>query len=131
MSRSMLRAARATLSCALMFAAGWGVARAEDPDPVKQLLETRKCRACDLSGVQLAGAALHGVDVSGANLTNADLSQANLYKAILRNADLTGATLAGADLSGADLRDTKGADLGGATTNEQTFCPDLSSGPCR
>jgi uncharacterized protein YjbI with pentapeptide repeats len=122
----MLRAARTFLSGALIFAAGWGVARAEDPDQVKQLLETRQCAACNLTGAQLGGA-----DLRGADLTNADLAEAQLYQTNLRDADLAGARLVGANLSGADLRGAKGADLSGATTNEQTFCPDLSSGPCR
>jgi len=131
MSRSMLRAARTVLSGALIFAAGWGVARAADPDQVDQLRRTRSCRACDLSGAQLAGTDLQAADVRGTNLSNADLSSANLYRAIFVGADMTGASLSGANLSGADLRGARGLSLTGATTNEQTYCPGGQHGPCQ
>jgi uncharacterized protein YjbI with pentapeptide repeats len=131
MSRSMLRAARTILSSALIFAAGWGVARAANPDHVQQLLDTRKCLACDLSGAQLSGFALTGADLGGSDLRAADLRDADLYRAQLGGADLTGADLTGTNLGGVDLRTTKGADLTGAKTNEQTYCPDGQQGPCR
>lgn len=98
---------------------------AENPEHVTQLRETRKCPGCDLRE-----AMLDGVNVELGDLRDADLRLARLYKANLRGADLTGALLTGANLTGADLRDTKGADLIGAETDERTKCPDRSMGPC-
>jgi uncharacterized protein YjbI with pentapeptide repeats len=63
------------------------IARAENPNDVKQLLETGKCPSC--------------------NLVDADLREAHLIGADLRNANLTGANLAGANLEGADLTGAK------------------------
>ena len=92
----------------------------------RQLLATKKCQSCDLSGAglvlaNLSGATLSGANLSGANLSRAnlsgaDLSGANLNGASLFGANLSGAKLGGADLSGADLRDTYlvNADLAGA-----------------
>ncbi len=81
-----------------------------------QLLATRQCLGCDLSGeglvlANLSGATLNGANLSGANLSRAnlsgaDLSGANLKGASLYGANLSGAKLSGADLSVADLRDT-------------------------
>jgi uncharacterized protein YjbI with pentapeptide repeats len=92
----------------------------------RQLLATKECQSCDLSGAglvlaNLSGAALSGANLSGANLSRAnlsgaDLSGANLNGASLFGANLSGANLSGADLSVADLRDTYlvNADLAGA-----------------
>jgi uncharacterized protein YjbI with pentapeptide repeats len=70
---------------------------------LKILLETNRCVACNLTGVNL----------SKADLDNADLERSNLQGAIFFEADLSGANLKGADLHGADLRnaDLRDADL--------------------
>lgn len=72
--------------------------KAENPEHLKQLRETKQCPRCDLSGVDLSG-----TDLSFAVLTGANLSGANLNGANLSNADLTGANLTKADLSYANL----------------------------
>ncbi len=83
----------------------------------KQLLETKSCPGCELSGVDLAGLNLDRANLTGANLEGANLSKTRLHLAILnkvnlQKADLRGAGFGGSDLAGADLR---GADLRGAT----------------
>lgn len=75
---------------------------------VKQLLATRQCQGCDLSGAGLVLANLSGANLSGANLSGANLSRANLVGADLGGANLSGTSLYGANLSGAKL---SGADL--------------------
>ncbi len=101
-------------------------ALADNPDQVKQLRETRECRGCNL-----AFSFLDGVNVELGDLREADLQGASLYGANLRGADLTGALFTDANLNGVDLRNTKGANLSGAKTNEQTQCPDGAHGPCK
>ena len=101
-------------------------ALAENPDQVKQLRETRQCRGCNL-----AFASLDGINVELGDLREADVQGASLYGANLRGANLTGALFTDADLNGADLRDTKGANLSGAKTDERTQCPDGTRGPCK
>ena len=98
---------------------------AANPDHVKQLKDTNRCRGCDLSSAKLTGAELPGADLHLANLSGASLESANLYGAVLE-----GANLAGARLSGANLRAAKSANLAGADTNKQTTCPDGRHGPC-
>ena len=99
---------------------------ADNPEQVKQLRETRQCRGCNL-----AFSSLDGVNVELGDLREADLQGASLYGANLRGADLTGALFTDANLNGVDLRNTKGANLSGAKTNEQTQCPDGAHGPCK
>jgi uncharacterized protein YjbI with pentapeptide repeats len=80
-------------------------AQAENPTHLRQLLNTGRCRSCDLSSVNfsrqdlsnadLAGANLRGSNLSHVNLTNADLSNADLQDANLNNADLTNAIVQG------------------------------------
>ncbi len=101
-------------------------AQAENLDHVQQLIATKQCQSCDLSGAGLVLARLTGANLNQANLAGANLSQAvlsganlsgaNLAGASLYGADLSGAKLTGADLSGADLRGAflSGADLTGA-----------------
>jgi uncharacterized protein YjbI with pentapeptide repeats len=86
---------------------------AESPEQVQQLLETRMCAGCDLSGANLSGEHLIGVDLRwadlsganlvGTNLEGADLTGANLEGANLTDAFLTNATLNNANLNGIDL----------------------------
>ncbi|MGF1496717.1 MAG: pentapeptide repeat-containing protein [Elainellaceae cyanobacterium] len=101
-------------------------ARAENLEHLQQLLSTRSCQNCDLSGTSFVYTNLSRVDLTGADLsranlnrtdlTNATLRRANLTNAVLFNANLTGADLSGADLRGADLREAylMGANLEGA-----------------
>ena len=101
-------------------------ATAADSEHTRQLLATKECQNCDLSGAglvlaNLSGANLSGADLSGANLSRAnlsgaDLSGANLNGASLFGANLSGAKLSGAELSTADLRDSylANTDLTGA-----------------
>lgn len=85
-------------------------AKAENPDHMRQLLQTGNCENCDLSGANLSGLSLRGANLSGANLSEATLQQTQLLYANLENADLSNAVLAYSDLSGANLRN---ADLSG------------------
>lgn len=95
---------------------------AENLQHTQQLLATKQCQNCDLTGAglvlaNLAGADLRGADLRGANLsranlTGADLTGANLSGTSLFGTNLSNANLSNANLSGADLRD---AYLTGAT----------------
>lgn len=88
-------------------------ANAENQAHLRQLLATKSCAGCDLSGAGLVMADLVGADLSGANLAGANLSRANLMGADLRGANLTGTSLHGANLTGAKLTGSTliGADL--------------------
>jgi uncharacterized protein YjbI with pentapeptide repeats len=102
-------------------------AQAANYEHVRQLLATKQCQNCDLSGAGLVMADLSGADLSGANLAGANLSRANLIGADLRGANLSsaglfgvnlsGAKLGGANLLGADLRNTylANAEMSGVT----------------
>lgn len=79
---------------------------AENLQHTQQLLATKQCPNCDLSGAGLVLA-----NLAGANLAGANLARANLSRADLTGADLTGANLAGTSLNGANLA---GANLTGA-----------------
>jgi Pentapeptide repeats (8 copies) len=79
------------------------VAGAENLQHTQQLLSTKKCPQCDLSGAGLIMINLSGADLTGANLTGANLSRSNLTGANLTGANLSGATLFGANLTGANL----------------------------
>ncbi|PSB21203.1 pentapeptide repeat-containing protein [Phormidesmis priestleyi ULC007] len=114
-----------TISAMLLTIGAAIPAQAENLDHVQQLIATKQCQSCDLSGAGLVLARLTGANLNQANLAGANLSQAvlsganlsgaNLAGASLYGADLSGAKLAGADLSGADLRGAflSGADLTG------------------
>lgn len=88
-------------------------AQAANSAHVRQLLATKQCQNCDLSGAGLVMSDLSGADLRGANLSGANLSRANLSGADLRDANLSGAGLFGANLSGAKLSRVNllGADL--------------------
>ncbi|TVQ46068.1 MAG: tetratricopeptide repeat protein [Gloeocapsa sp. DLM2.Bin57] len=83
---------------------------AENLADLSQLLSTKQCPMCDLSGSGLVLSNLAGADLRGADLSNANLSQANLTNANLTGANLTGASLYGANLTNANLT---GANLHG------------------
>ena len=89
--------------------------KAENLSHLRQLLATKDCSSCDLSGAGLVTANLVGAKLNQANLVNANLSQANLSGADLSGANLTGASLYGANLSGANLT---GAMLNGTDLRE-------------
>ena len=112
--------------CVALLLGSFAAVQAENPEHVKQLRETKKCVGCDFNGADIQGASLQMADVASADFRNA-----KLYKVDFRGADLTGAMFTGADLSGADLRNTKGADLVGAITNDKTRCPNGTAGPCQ
>lgn len=88
-------------------------ARAGNLEHTKQLLATKQCQGCDLSGEGLVLAELSGANLRGANLSGANLSRANLSGADLSGANLSGASLYGANLSDAKLEQTDltGTDL--------------------
>lgn len=90
-----------------------GRARAENLEHLNQLLSTKNCPGCDLSGSGLVTADLVGANLAGANLVGANLSQANLTGANLEGANLSGASLNGANLTGANLSSAnlQGTDL--------------------
>lgn len=97
--------ATATVLTTIFLVAPASLASTED---TRQLLATKECVSCELSGVGLVLTNLSGANLSGANLSGANLSRANLSGADLSNANLNGASLFGANLSGAKL---SGADL--------------------
>lgn len=101
-----------TIATTILLIAGFTTtASAENYSHTRQLLSTKSCEKCDLSGVGLVMNELVGAKLSQANLIGANLSRTNLMGADLRGANLSGASLYGANLSGADLR---GANLNGA-----------------
>lgn len=121
-------------------------ALSENVEQTRQLMATKQCLACDLSGsglvmANLSGANLNGANLSGANLSRAnlsgaDLSGANLSGASLYGANLSGTKMSGADLSGADLRDTylvkanvTGAKVDGADFQGAIGIPDRAGKP--
>lgn len=79
------------------------VVKAENMEHLNQLLKTKQCENCDLSGVGLVMSNLSGANLKGANLSGANLSRANLSGANLTGANLSGASFYGANLSGANL----------------------------
>lgn len=80
------------------------IARAENPDHVKQLLETGKCPSCNLVNADLREAHLIGADLRNANLTGANLTDANLEGADLTGAKLVNANMTRTFFTHADLR---------------------------
>lgn len=99
------------------------IAQAANQEHIKQLLATKQCQNCDLSGAGLVMADLSGANLSGANLTGANLSRANLSGADLRGANLSGAGLSGVNLSEAKLggANLAGADLRGTFLSNAQF----------
>ena len=77
----------------------------QDEGIIQQLLATRQCQMCNLSGANLSGANLSGANLKGANLSGANLADTNLSGANLSGASLSGASLDGANLSGAIMPD--------------------------
>ncbi len=82
------------------------LAKAENLNHLTQLLSSKNCVSCDLTGSGLVNANLSGANLKKANLSDANLSRANLAGADLSYANLTGASLNGANLTGANLTGT-------------------------
>lgn len=127
-------------------------------EAVAQLLSTKACAGCDLSGARLAtqdltGAELSKAKLTGANLFRVTLASAKLVEASLVDANMLQADLTGADLSGADLTNARmnaaklidanltgavldgaklnGTDLSNATWTDGRKCASGSLGRCR
>jgi uncharacterized protein YjbI with pentapeptide repeats len=85
----------------------------------QQLLDTKTCVRCDLTGVDLSGADLTGANLEGASLEGTDLRGANLKGAYLVGTDFNNANLTNADLSYAKLTfaTLQAADLNHANLN--------------
>jgi uncharacterized protein YjbI with pentapeptide repeats len=81
-------------------------AQAENPTHLRQLLNTGRCRSCDLSYVNFSRQDLSNADLTGANLRGSNLSNVNLSNADLSNADLQDANLNNADLTNAIVQGT-------------------------
>ena len=101
---------------------------------LQQLITSRSCRGCDLTGLDMTRLDLSGVDIEGADLSQTKLSLTNLSGANLKNTKLNGAILggtdlAGADLSGAKLQDTtlENAYLGDAVLDDKSISTRSSS----
>jgi uncharacterized protein YjbI with pentapeptide repeats len=90
-------------------------AQAENPTHLRQLLNTGRCRSCDLSYVNFSRQDLSNADLTGANLRGSNLSNVNLSNADLSNADLQDANLNNADLTNAIVQGTL---LDRRTTNQ-------------
>jgi Pentapeptide repeats (8 copies)/Domain of unknown function (DUF4214) len=73
--------------------------RAENPRHLRQLLETGRCRNCDLSQANLNREDLRNADLAGTNLRGANLSSTDLSDADLSNANLENANLQNAKLN--------------------------------
>lgn len=104
-------------------------ASAYDRVQLDQLIETRQCSGCDLSGAtfynaDLRDANLQGANLTGANLERAELNRANLENAELRDATLQDAILVDANLSAADFSNAtmQGANLKDANLEEAKLC---------
>ena len=108
----------ATLATTILLSATFSSVRvlAENIEHTQQLLSTKSCPGCDLSGAGLVFSQLPGANLAGANLVRANLSQADLTGADLSNANLVGASLSNTNLGGANLSGANlvGADLRGA-----------------
>jgi uncharacterized protein YjbI with pentapeptide repeats len=101
---------------------------AADQQDLIQLLDSRQCRACQLSDVDLTHADLRDADLQQARLQRANLSQARLDGADLSGSDLSFTSFQGASLRGADLRnsrltgtDLRRADLTGALLDQNAL----------
>ncbi len=86
----------------------FSAASATSEENLEQLIKTRKCRDCVLSGLNMNRLDLSGVDLQGADLSQSQLNLTNLSATNLKDTRLKGASFVGADLEGADLR---GADF--------------------
>ena len=98
-------------------------ALADQTAELQSLLDTRACRNCTLSGLNIGQYDLKNVDLAGANLSKAYLVHTDFHGANLNNANLAGAYLNGARLSKVFLVGTnfRKAELELANFAEATF----------
>lgn len=91
--------------------------RAEKPEHLQRIRQTRNCFKCNLKKADLANISLRGAFLRDTNLQEANLEGADLRFAVLRKVNLRKANLTNADLTGAILRDVNLDDaiLTGAT----------------
>ena len=101
-------------------------AAAQSDDHLIQLLNTKSCRECKLTDMDLMHTDLRDADLEKSSLRRTNLSQANLDGANLRNTDLSFTSLQGASLRGTDLRGSRlyGTDLRHADLSGAQFDPD-------
>jgi uncharacterized protein YjbI with pentapeptide repeats len=134
------------LTAFLMALGAAAPAFAANPEHVQQLLQTRECMRCDLSGADLSNAHLIGADLREANLVGANLQGSNLEGADLTGANLSNTVLVGTFLTNASLNqsnlananmtnaiafnaDTRGANMMNLTiVNAQIFGSGISIG---
>jgi len=88
-----------TLAVVVILSATLSPSYAFKQSDLEQLLRTKQCPRCNLSGVDFEG---------NWHLVNANLEKANLAGANLTGIDLEKANLAGANLTGSDLTGHKG-----------------------
>ena len=90
---------------------------------LQRLLDTRACRNCTLSGLNIGQYDLKNVELDGADLSKAYLVHTNFHGANLNNANLAGAYLNGARLTRVFLVGTnfRKAELELANFAEATF----------
>jgi uncharacterized protein YjbI with pentapeptide repeats len=91
-------------------------AHSADPNDVQRLLQTGKCRGCNLVGADLHNANLRNAKLEEANLEAANLSGANLSDADFDRANLKYANFKGAIIDNTDFSE---ANLKGAMLNLQ------------
>ncbi|MBF0276412.1 MAG: pentapeptide repeat-containing protein [SAR324 cluster bacterium] len=89
-----------------------------NPEHLDQLLETKKCAQCDLSGVTLENIDLKEADLPGANLKGSTLINVNLDRANLKGANLQNSELDHVDLREAILVE---ANLQHASVNKSSM----------
>jgi uncharacterized protein YjbI with pentapeptide repeats len=95
----------------IVLLAGLGLGQAAhsaEPADIARLLQTGKCRGCnlkdaDLSNANLRNAKLEDANLQSANLTGANLKDADFDRANLQSAKLKGAIIDHTDFSSANL----------------------------
>ena len=112
-----------------LLAAFGGVASAENPDHMRQLLRTGDCPGCDLSGANLEGLNLSGANLQAADLSGANFQQTQLLNANMAAANLSNAVLVASDLSGANLENVDLSDVVSAFWCELEFSSSNFSDP--
>lgn len=110
-----------------------GPASAFNTTHLKQLLTTKHCPNCNLTGADLRKMDLKGANLRGANLIGARLEKADLHRANLCDANLSATRLNQADLSDANTDGAKftGADLSNTLWTDGFRCKPGSLGHCR
>jgi uncharacterized protein YjbI with pentapeptide repeats len=70
----------------------------------KLLIETNKCKGCNLAGVNLSGYTLYNVELTDVDMTRANLSNAQMAGARFTNVNFEGANLSKTSFYGATFR---------------------------